>query len=65
MPLLLHGREMTADAARSGGHRGARKGVRNLLLHFGHAQIPLSQIVGKGEREVIESRVSPMKESTT
>lgn len=41
MSLLLHGREIAADAAKGRGASRTAKGARNLLLHFGPAQIPL------------------------
>src|SRR5258708_25921446 len=54
MSLLLHGREITADAAKSGGSRRTAKGASNLLLHFGPAQIPLGLVVGKRNAQVVE-----------
>jgi hypothetical protein len=46
VPLLLHGRERTADAAKGGGTRRTAEGTRNLLLDFCHTKIALRLIVG-------------------
>src|SRR5215813_3875822 len=54
MTLLVHGRKITADAAKGRGATGTAKGARNLLLHFGHAQISFGQIVGKRNAQIIE-----------
>src|SRR5260221_13120061 len=56
MSLLLHGREITADAAKSGGSSRTAKGASNLLLNFGPAQIPLGLVVGKRNAQVVEQR---------
>src|SRR6266581_9647145 len=52
--LLVHGRKITADAAKSGDPSRTAKGARNLLLDFGPAQIPLGLIVGKRYAQVVE-----------
>ena len=54
VPLLLHGGKITADAAKRGGSAGAAKRARDLLLHFGPAQVPLGQVVGKRNAQVVE-----------
>src|SRR5438045_2991365 len=54
MTLLLHGRKIATDAAKSGGPRSTAKGARNLLLHFSHPQIPFSEIVRKRKPQIIE-----------
>gem|GEM_PF-2661178 len=56
MSLLLHCREITADAAKSGGSSRTAKGASNLLLNFGPAQIPLGLVVGKRNAQVVEQR---------
>src|SRR5437660_1997790 len=66
MALLVHGRKITADAAKSRGARGTAKGASNLLLHFGHAKIAFRQIVGKRNTQVIEQRqhlIGPQEQS--
>ena|SRR2546421_10314990 len=45
MPLLLHRRKITADAAKHGDAHRTAKGARNLLLHFGQANILLRLII--------------------
>ncbi len=52
--LLLHCRQITANAAKRADPRRTAKGTSNLLLHFGPAQIPLRLVVGKRDREVVE-----------
>src|SRR5256714_14805933 len=52
--LLVHGRKITADAAKSGDPSGTAKGARNLLLDFGPAKIALGLIVGKGNAQIVE-----------
>src|SRR5579859_5700593 len=54
MALLVHRREITANAAKGGGSRRTAKGARNLLLYFCHPQVPLGLIVGKRNPQVIE-----------
>src|SRR5438045_4140372 len=54
MPLLAHGREVAANAAKSGGPVRTAKGARNLLLDLGHTKISFSKIVRKWERKIIE-----------
>src|SRR5258708_11320673 len=54
--LVLHRREITADAAKSGDPSGTAKGARNLLLNFRPAQIALGLIVGKRNPQVVEQR---------
>src|SRR6266487_2798846 len=54
MSLLLHGREITADAAKGGGTYRTAEGPRNLLLDFCHSKIALGLIVGKRDGEVIK-----------
>jgi hypothetical protein len=56
MTLLLHGRDVTADTAeslRSG--RGAET-TTDLLFDLHHPQIPLGQIVVKGDSKVMQKR---------
>jgi hypothetical protein len=56
MTLLLHGRDVTSDAAesmRSG--RGAET-TTDLLFDLHHPQIPLGQIVVKGYGKVMQKR---------
>ena len=48
MPLLVHSRKITADAAKSGDPSRTAKGARNLLLHFRPAKIPLGLVVRHG-----------------
>ena len=45
--LLVHHREIAADAAKSGGPRRTAKGGSNLLLRFGPAQVALGLVVRK------------------
>src|SRR5438876_3793219 len=52
--LLVHRRQITADAAKSGDPSRTAKGARNLLLHFGPAQVPLGLVVGKRNAQVVE-----------
>src|SRR5438876_4420833 len=52
--LLLHRRKITADAAKSRDPSGTAKGARNLLLHFGPAQVPLGLVVRKRNPQVVE-----------
>src|SRR5947209_14483629 len=52
--LLLHGRKITADAAKSGDPSRTAKGARNLLLHFGPAQVPLRLVVRKRNAQIVE-----------
>src|SRR5438034_9973718 len=52
--LLVHRRKITADAAKSGDPSRTAKGARNLLLHFGPAQVPLGLVVGKRNAQVVE-----------
>ncbi len=54
--LLLHRRQIAADAAKSRGPSRTAKGASNLLLHFDHPQVALSLIVRKWNREVVEQR---------
>src|SRR5260370_2754222 len=52
--LLLHRREITADAAKSGDPSGTAKGASNLLLNFRPAQIALGLVVRKRNPQVVE-----------
>src|SRR5260370_25937091 len=52
--LLVHRRKSTADAANSGDPCRTAKGARNLLLHFGPAQVPLGLVVRKRNPQVVE-----------
>src|SRR5947208_4068368 len=52
--LLVHGRKITADAAKSGDPSRTAKGARNLLLDFGPAQVPLGLVVGKRNAQIVE-----------
>src|SRR5450755_504166 len=54
MTLLLHGRKITADMAKSGGPNRTAKGARNLLLNFGHPKVSFGEIVAKRKPQVIE-----------
>src|SRR5512135_584231 len=54
--LLVHRRKITADAAKSGGPRCTAKGARNLLLHFGPAQVALGLIVRKRNAQIVKPR---------
>src|SRR5260370_29730684 len=54
--LLVHRREITADAAKSGNPSGTTKGASNLLLNFRPAQIALGLVVGKRNPQVVEQR---------
>jgi hypothetical protein len=54
--LLLHGRQITANAAKGADPRRRAKGARDFLLHFGPAQVPLGLVVRKRNREVVEQR---------
>jgi hypothetical protein len=54
MPLLLHGRKITADAAKSGGTSRTAKGASNLLLNFRHPQVALRLVVRKRNPQVVE-----------
>src|SRR5258708_1312872 len=56
MALLLHRREITADAAKSGDPGHTAKGARNLLLHFWQGQVALGLVVGKRNPQVVEQR---------
>src|SRR6266851_2375798 len=56
MPLLLHRRKITADAAKSGDPSRTAKGARNLLLNFCPAKVPLGLIVRKRNPQVVEQR---------
>ncbi len=51
--LFAQGREIAANATKGVGSRETAKAARNLLLHFDHAQISLSQIIVKGHRQVV------------
>src|SRR5260370_506878 len=52
--LLLHRREITADAAKSGDPSGTAKGASNLLRNFRPGQIALGLVVGKRNPQVVE-----------
>ena len=52
--LLLHRRQITADATKSADPRRRAKGASNLLLHFGPAQVPLGLVVGKRDPQIVE-----------
>src|SRR5919108_2356753 len=54
MALLLHRRQITADAAKSGDPSRTAKGARNLLLHFRPAKVALGLIVRKRNAQVVE-----------
>ncbi len=54
MPLLVHSRKITANAAKSGDSSRTAKGARNLLLSFRQAQVLLGLIVRKRNPQVIE-----------
>src|SRR5690348_3746454 len=56
MPLLLHSRKITADAAKSGDPSRTAKGTRNLLLNFCPAKVPLGLVVRKRNAQVVEQR---------
>jgi hypothetical protein len=47
MPLLVHRRKITANAAKSGDSRRTAKDASNLLLHFRQAKVLLGLVVGK------------------
>src|SRR6266446_33084 len=52
--LLVHGRKITADVAKSSDPSRTPKGARNLLLHFCPAKVPLGLVVGKRNPQVVE-----------
>src|SRR5260370_37700469 len=54
VPLLVHRRKITADAAKSSDPCSTAKGARNLLLHFGPAKVPLGLVVRKRNPQVVE-----------
>src|SRR5437588_3964396 len=54
MSLLLHSRQITADATKSGDPCSTAKSARNLLLHFCPAEIPLGLVVRKRNPQVVE-----------
>ncbi len=54
VPLLLHGREITTDAAKGGGPHRTTEGTSNLLLDFCHPKIALCLTVGERNGEVIK-----------
>src|SRR5258707_4051515 len=54
LPLLVHRRKITADAAKSSDPCSTAKGARNLLLHFGPAKVPLGLVVRKRNPQVVE-----------
>ena len=52
--LLMHRRQIPADAAKSGDPRGTTKDAGNLLLHFGPAQIPLGLVVRQRNAQIVQ-----------
>jgi len=52
--LLLHGRKIAADAAKSGDLDCTAKGARNLLLNFRSAKVLLGLVVVKWDRKIIQ-----------
>src|SRR5437868_4841423 len=52
--LLVHRRQITADAAKSRDPSRTPKGARNLLLHFRQAKVALSLVVRKRNPQVVE-----------
>src|SRR3989442_10708376 len=56
MPLLVHRRKITADAAKSGDPSRTPKGARNLLLNFRPAKVPLGLVVCKRNAQVGKPR---------
>ncbi len=65
MTLFLHGRKIAADATKGRRPSSAAKGTGNLLLHFCHAKISLSLVIGKRDPKVVKQGqhlISPMQE---
>jgi hypothetical protein len=58
MTLLAHGGQRAANATKGGRALLAAKGCGDLLLDVDHAQVAPGLIVGKGEREIVQSRMA-------
>src|SRR5579863_209940 len=56
MPLLVHRRKITADAAKSGDACRTAEGARNLLLNFCPAKVALGLVIRKRNAQVVEQR---------
>src|SRR2546423_6315953 len=56
MTLLLHGRDVTANATESVRSGRSAETPAHLLLHLHHAQITLGQIVVKRDSKVMQKR---------
>src|SRR5712692_6265487 len=56
MTLLLHGRDVTADATEGLRPSGSAETTTDLLLDLHHPQIPLGQVIIEGHSKIMHKR---------